>query len=143
MTTLASEFVAWAGLAHGTMRKARTFVEFLAPLRGRGHKGLLKGQPGLRAEALRYLHLLAFEPLVLHASDVRELGVETASRPRVPQPALYVAQKILARRSGRRPDKLGIATAVTDARNMASIRLWLIQRSKWVHEERGVRQAAR
>jgi hypothetical protein len=86
---------------------------------------------------------LAFEPLVLHASDVRELGVETASRPRVTQPALYVAQKILARRSGRRPDKLGIATAVTDARNMASIRLWLIQRSKWVHEERGVRQAAR
>lgn len=98
---------AFQDAAHGTTRKAQTFVEFLAPLRGRGDKGLLEVQAGLRAEALRYLDLLAFEPLVLQAADVPELGVETTSRLRVPQPALYVAQKILARRSGRHPDKLG------------------------------------
>jgi hypothetical protein len=92
---------AFQDAAHGTTRKAQTFVEFLAPLRGRGDKGLLEVQAGLRAEALRYLDLLAFEPLVLQAADVPELGVETVSRLRVPQPALYVAQKILARRSGR------------------------------------------
>ena len=61
----------------------------------------------MRAEALRYLDLLAFEPLALHAHDVPELGVETANRVRVPQPALYVAQKILARSSGRHAAKLG------------------------------------
>jgi hypothetical protein len=96
---------AFQDAAYGTTRKARSFVEFLAPMQGRGDKGLLEVQPGLRAEALRYLDILAFEPLVLHASAIPELGVHTPSRLRIPQPALYVAQKILARRSGRHPNK--------------------------------------
>ena len=98
---------AFQDVGYGTVRKAPTFVEFLAPLRGRGDKRLLEVQPGLRAEALRYLDLLAFEPLVLQAAHFPELAIETASRLRVPQPALYVAQKILARRSGRHLGKLG------------------------------------
>ena len=67
---------AFQDAAYGTSRKARTFVEFLAPLQGRGDKGLLEVQRGLRAEALRYLDILAFEPLVLHAPEIPELGVE-------------------------------------------------------------------
>jgi hypothetical protein len=35
---------AFQDAAHGTTRKAQTFVEFLAPLRGRGDRGLLEVQ---------------------------------------------------------------------------------------------------
>jgi hypothetical protein len=86
---------------HGTQRKAPTFVEFLAPLLGKGEKTLVEVQPGFRAEALRYLDLLAFEPIVLQARDVPALTIDATSRLQVPQPAIYVAQKILARSSGR------------------------------------------
>jgi hypothetical protein len=86
---------------HGTLRKAPTFVEFLAPLLGKGQKTLVEVQPGFRAEALRYLDLLAFEPIALQVRDVPELTIDAASRLQVPQPAMYVAQKILARSSGR------------------------------------------
>ncbi len=92
---------AFQDAAHGTVRKAPTFVEFLAPLLGKGEKALVEVQPGFRAEALRYLDLLAFEPIVLQVRDVPELGVDAPSRVRVPQPAMYVAQKILSRSSGR------------------------------------------
>ncbi len=88
--------------SHGTERKAPTYVEFLAPLRGRGKKEIVEIEPGMRAEALRYLDLLAFEPIVVTAAQVPDLEVDEERRLRVPQPALYVAQKILSRSSGRR-----------------------------------------
>jgi hypothetical protein len=88
--------------SHGTERKAPNYVEFLAPLRGKGERAIVEIQPGgVRAEALRYLDLLAFEPIELDAATIPELEVQAPCRVRVPQPALYVAQKILARSSGR------------------------------------------
>lgn len=85
----------------GTDRRAPTYVEFLAPNRGNSERTMLEVQPGLRAEALRYLDLLAFEPLVVDGAIALELEVQGRCPLRVPQPALYVAQKVLARRSGR------------------------------------------
>jgi hypothetical protein len=85
----------------GKDRRLPNYVEFLAPLRGRGDKTLFEPQPGFRVEALRYLDLLAFEPIVLDVAAVPELDVAGPSPLRVPQPALYVAQKLLSRSSGR------------------------------------------
>lgn len=89
-------------VSHGTARKAPNYVEFLSPLRGKGDRTIVEIQPGgVRAEALRYLDLLAFEPIELDATTIMELEVQGPCRVRVPQPALYVIQKILARSSGR------------------------------------------
>lgn len=118
---------AFQDAAYGTTRKAPTFVEFLAPLRGRGDRRLIEVQRGLRAEGLRYLDLLAFEPLALEGRHVPELGVDVASRVRVPQPALYIAQKVLARRSGRHPSKLGKDLAYVFDVAALSQPLWLDQ----------------
>jgi hypothetical protein len=85
----------------GKDRRLPNYVEFLAPLRGRGEKTLLEAQPGFRVEALRYLDLLAFEPIVLDVAAIPELCVAGPCPLRVPQPVLYVAQKVLSRSSGR------------------------------------------
>lgn len=83
-----------------TARPPSIYLEFLAPLMGRETK-IIEVQTGVRAQALRYLDLLAFEPMNVNASLVPELGIQGEHMIRVPQPALYVAQKILARGSGR------------------------------------------
>lgn len=96
-------------------RLAPTYVEFLAPLTGRGDRGVVAVQQDLRAEALRYLDLLAFEPLTLELAAVQDLGLTVNARVRVPQPCMYVAQKVLARSSGRlaRPEKAAKDLAYT------------------------------
>lgn len=85
----------------GADKRSGSYIEFLTPLRGRGEKTLIEVQPGLRAEALRYLDLLAFEAKEISLTAVPELHLKAATRVRVPQPATFVAQKILARSSGR------------------------------------------
>jgi hypothetical protein len=88
-------------------KRSSTYLEFLAPLRGKGDRPVVQVQPGLRAEALRYLDLLAFEPLTIELQNAPELALSKPIRVRVPQPGTFAVQKILARSSGRlsQPEK--------------------------------------
>lgn len=87
--------------SHGTAKPAPTYLELLAPMRGKPKEGVIEPQPGVRAQPLRYLDLLAHEPLEVSAKQVPELGIDDDVLVRVPHPAMYVLQKALARKSGR------------------------------------------
>ncbi len=80
-------------------RKAPVYQEFLTPQIRQA--GIVTIQEGVRAQALRYLDLLAFDPITITVGPDTTLGLDAPCRVRVPQPALYIAQKILARSSGR------------------------------------------
>jgi hypothetical protein len=69
-------------------------------MRGRGDREIIDLQPGLRAQALRYLDILAHEPLEI---DMAPLAGRHCLI-RVPHPATFIAQKVLARTSGRHLD---------------------------------------
>jgi hypothetical protein len=86
----------------GTRTLAPVHAEFLAPLVGSevDRKGTSKTvvtvQRGLTAQALRYLDLLFIEPLPFDAGTVPELGLAAPTTILLPNPATYVAQKLLA-----------------------------------------------
>lgn len=86
------------------------YGEFLVPLVGsavdrRGSPRTVQTmQDGLTAQALRYLDLLFEFPIEFDASAVLELGLTGPHVIRVPHPATYVLQKLLARPS-REPAK--------------------------------------
>ena len=76
------------------------YVEFLAPLLG----GELKrsGQPdvttsvgGVSAQKLRHLDVLLIEPLTVKISKPMGFPVSRTTRIRIPNPASYIAQKVL------------------------------------------------
>lgn len=124
--------------AVGSSRRAPNYIEFLAPLRGRGGKAWVEVQPGLRAEALRYLDLLAFEPVEIMLDGAPELTLSTAVHVRVPQPVTYVAQKILARSSGR------LSRAEKAAKDLAYIfHAARISRQRWDSQRDILNRAAR
>ena len=88
------------------------YVEFLTPLAGSTHdragqdRGIQEVQPGLQAQALRYLNLLLEDPIEMDGASIPGLGVKPGTVLRVPDPATYVLQKLLARKR-RQADRRG------------------------------------
>ena len=76
--------------------KAPVYQEFLCPLRG-GSTKIVDVQAGLAAQPLRYLDLLAFDPITITVDASSGIPVATPCQVRLAQPVLYIAQKILAR----------------------------------------------
>jgi hypothetical protein len=83
-------------------------IEFLAPLTGAAHsrrgspKQAIEVQSRVSAQQLRYLDLLLFEPWRVISTAVPELAaLQTPVNLQVPNPAMYVAQKVLIRDQGR------------------------------------------
>ena len=70
---------------HGTTVLATSYVEILAPLRGQPQT-FLEPQKGLRAQALRYLDLLAHEPIEIDLQEIDDLEIETPHRVKRPSP---------------------------------------------------------
>jgi hypothetical protein len=60
-------------------RKAPVYQEFLCPLRG-GKTSIVTVQEGLSAQALRYLDLLAFEPIVVTVESSSEIVLTDESQ---------------------------------------------------------------
>ena len=81
---------------YGTARKAPVYQEFLCPLRGNATK-VVEVQTGLSAQPLRYLDLLAFDPITLTVDASSGIPVAAPCPVRLAQPVLYIAQKVLAR----------------------------------------------
>lgn len=96
----------------GAQKPAPTYLEFLAPMFGKPEPSLVQLQPGLRAQRLRHLDLLAHETLWIDARRVPDLEVEEALEVRIPNPATYVLQKVLARKervAAKRPKDMAYA----------------------------------
>ncbi len=96
----------------GAKKPAPTYLEFLAPMFGKDEPSLVELQPGLRAQRLRHLDLLGHETLSIDARRVTDLGVEDALEVRIPNPATYVLQKVLARKervAAKRPKDMAYA----------------------------------
>lgn len=72
-------------------------IEFVTVLRGRSSSDLIEPQPGLRAQAVRYLDLLSHDVITLDAARVPAFGVGTSLPLRLPNPAMFVLQKVLTR----------------------------------------------
>jgi hypothetical protein len=85
----------------GADKAAPVFLEFLSPLRGKPVHGLVAPQPGLITPALRYLDLLAHQAIEVNLAT----SADDKLTVRVPHPAMFIAQKILSRTSGRAPTK--------------------------------------
>jgi hypothetical protein len=97
------------GKSARTERGARCYVEFLTPLTGRGtdREGMevitREIQPGITAQALRYLDLLLVDPWRILLAAVPDMkGFAKGTFVQVPHPGLFVVQKILIS-DGRRP----------------------------------------
>ncbi|HNZ03425.1 MAG TPA: GSU2403 family nucleotidyltransferase fold protein [Myxococcota bacterium] len=94
----------------GTERLGPVYAEFLAPLVGsdadrRGvSRDVVVVQPGLTAQALRYLDILLVEPIPFDACTIPEIGLDETSVILLPSPAGFVLQKLLAWPS-REPEK--------------------------------------
>jgi len=86
--------------ADGAKRLASSYIEFLAPLRGK-QKEFIHPQSGLRSQALRYVDLLDHEPLEVDAQSVESPGIDEPCAIRLPHPATFILQKLLARKAGR------------------------------------------
>ncbi len=86
----------------GTKTLGPVYAEFLAPLVGseidrRGRpRSVVVVQPGLTPQALHYLDLLFVEPMPFDASTWTELSLKESTTILLPNPASYVAQKLLA-----------------------------------------------
>lgn len=96
----------------GAKKPAPTYLEFLAPMFGKPEPALVELQPGLRAQRLRHLDLLAHETLSIDARRVPDLGIEEALEVRIPNPATYQLQKVLARKErvpAKRPKDMAYA----------------------------------
>lgn len=90
---------------HGNERPAPTYLEFVAPLRGKPRESMAEPQAGLRVPLLRYLDLLTHEALTIDLKDVSSFELTTSCRVRVPHPTMFVLQKALIRENGRSPHK--------------------------------------
>ncbi len=86
----------------GTERLGPVYAEFLAPLvgsdvdRGGASRDVVLVQPGLTAQALRYLDILLVEPVPFDAGSVPGIGLDEPAFINLPNPASFVLQKLLA-----------------------------------------------
>ncbi len=85
------------------------YVEFLAPLKGRGFRR--RGAPdatiakaGVTAQKLRYLELLLIRPWTIPLSTTASVARAAATDVMVPNPASFIAQKLLIQ-GQRTPEK--------------------------------------
>ena len=69
----------------GTTKLATSYIEILAPMRGKP-RAFIEPQKGLRAQALRYLDLLAHEPIEIDLQEIDDLEIETPHRVKRPSP---------------------------------------------------------
>jgi hypothetical protein len=98
---------------YGRKTIAPIHIEFLSPRQGSpsGRKGedrtSIQVQKDLWAQALPYLELLLHEPLEIDAREVPELRISKRCLVRIPNPATYITQKLLARpkRTREKQDK--------------------------------------
>lgn len=92
----------------GTVHLAREHVEFLTWKKGGEESGRdLTG--GIRVQTLQYLDLLAFEPLPFDLMTVRALELEVPTLVLLPEPAMFILQKVLCRKErdqAKRPKDL-------------------------------------
>ena len=81
-------------------------LEFLVPLFGDDDGRPARPEHGIVAERLKYLDLLAFEPLALDASNVEGIGIDEPLHLLLPDPLGYILHKVLIRQERlRRPEK--------------------------------------
>ncbi len=99
----------------GTERLGPVYAEFLAPLvgsdvdRGGASRDVVLVQPGLTAQALRYLDVLLVGPISFDAGAIPGIGLDGPAIIRLPNPASFVLQKLLAwplREPEKRPKDL-------------------------------------
>ncbi|MCK6530657.1 nucleotidyltransferase domain-containing protein [Myxococcota bacterium] len=76
---------------------APVHLEFLVPLFGKDDGSPARPEPEVVAERLKYLDLLAFEPLSIDAATVGGLGLSGVTPVRIPTPLSYVLHKVLIR----------------------------------------------
>jgi hypothetical protein len=68
-------------------------IEFLTDLKGSSAKEAIEVQPGLHAEALRYLTLLIENTIEVSVDDVPGVDAGSSLRARLPSPAAYIFNK--------------------------------------------------
>ncbi len=68
-------------------------IEFLTDLKGSGQDEVIVVQPGLHAEALRYLSVLIENTIEVVINDAPVAGAEAGLRVRLPSPAAFIFNK--------------------------------------------------
>lgn len=92
----------------GTERKAPVYAEFLAPLQGNRTDGVVRIEPTVNAQLLRYMDLALDGPIAVDVSKVEALAVPAGTGAYLPHPALFVVHKALTaplRKSRDKRDK--------------------------------------
>lgn len=82
--------------AFGAIRLAPEYIEFLTWKHGKD-RAFADLSSGVRAQTLRYLDLLTFEPLAFDLRRIEALALRAPTEVLIPQPAMFIAQKALSR----------------------------------------------
>jgi len=129
------------------------YAEFLVPLRGsrrtrRGRLDVTVGIAGLSAQKVRHLDMLLVEPWVVRLSNNEGVPVPSPLDVMIPNPASFIAQKILVRKDRARDKQAQDALYIHDTLELfggelASLRtLWRDHVGPALHQ-RGVKSVER
>lgn len=77
----------------GKIGEHEVAIEFLTDLKGKGDKNIIEVQPGLNAEALRYISLSVNHTINLEIDDAVKYGSDSALKVRIPNPGAFVFHK--------------------------------------------------
>ena len=118
--------------------KAPVYFELLTPRRGSSEPNVVALELDLHAQVLSHMDLLGFKPIEI-ALHLDSAPAETTELVRVqlPQPAMYIVQKVLARETGRR------ANAGKAEKDLAYIYdVVILSRTRWAEQRDILKEAA-
>lgn len=89
----------------GAVNKAPVYAEFLAPLRGNRTDRVVRIEPTVNAQLLRYMDLALDGPIAVDASKVEALDVPDGTLAYLPHPAHFIVHKALTAPLRKSKDK--------------------------------------